>query len=161
MTRRRLRFATLFIVCAALLASPVLRAGETINWADIAKIKAEGMQRSQVMELCSWLSDVYAPRLTGSPTAQKAADWVVAKLKEFGLVNVRIEPWVNRNGFERGWTNDKYYAAAVAPEVSPRPAPAPSIRGSSAARCAARSAKSTGWRLSGSTRWRSQSSQPW
>jgi carboxypeptidase Q len=118
MRKRRVWFGALLIVCATLLAAaPALRAGgDTVNWGDLAKIKTEGMQRSQVMELCSWLSDVYAPRLTGSPTAQKAADWVVGKLKEFGLANVKIEPWANRNGFDRGWTNEKFYMAAVSPE---------------------------------------------
>ena len=66
-------------------------------------------------------SDVYAPRLTGSPMSQKAADWAVAKMKEWGLVNVKIEPWVNRNGFDRGWTNDKFYMAVVSPERFPIP----------------------------------------
>ena len=110
------------IAAAAVLAAPVLKAGsEPINYVDVNKIKAEGLQRSQVMDLASWLTDVYAPRLTGSPMSQKAAEWTVAKLKEFGLVNVKIEPWVNRNGFERGWTNDKFYLAAVAPEKFPIP----------------------------------------
>ena len=122
--RRRLLSCGLvaIVVGAAILAGPALRAGsENINYVDINKIKAEGLQRSQVMELASWLTDVYAPRLTGSPTAQKAADWTVAKMKEWGLANVKIEPWVNRNGFERGWTNDKFYLAAVAPEKFPIP----------------------------------------
>jgi hypothetical protein len=110
------------VAAAAVLAAPVLRAGsEPLNYVDINKIKAEGLQRSQVMDLASWLTDVYAPRLTGSPMSQKAAEWTVAKLKEYGLVNVKIEPWVNRNGFERGWTNDKFYLAAVAPERFPIP----------------------------------------
>ena len=104
------------------MAAPALKAGsEPVNYVDINKIKAEGLQRSQVMDLASWLTDVYAPRLTGSPMSQKAAEWTVAKLKEYGLVNVKIEPWVNRNGFERGWTNDKFYLAAVAPERFPIP----------------------------------------
>ncbi len=101
---------------AIMLAVPLVARNESINFEDIAKIKAEGLQRSQVMELNSWLSDVYAPRLTGSPTASKAADWAVAKMKEWGLVNVTIEPWQNRNGFDRGWTNDKFYMAAVTPQ---------------------------------------------
>ena len=106
----------------ALLAILPLRAtNEVINYADINKIKAEGMQRSQVMELSSWLSDVYAPRLMGSPMYTKAADWAIAKMKEWGLVNVKAEPWVNRNGFDRGWTNDKYYMAVVSPEPFPIP----------------------------------------
>ena len=40
------------VACAVMLAGPVLRAGgENINYADINKIKAEGLQHSQVMEL--------------------------------------------------------------------------------------------------------------
>jgi hypothetical protein len=107
----------LVVIAIAVAAAVSLRAaGENINYADLAKIKAEGMQRSQVMELCSWLSDVYAPRLTGSPMAQKGADWAVAKMKEYGFSNVKIEPWVNRNGFDRGWTNDKFYMAFSSPD---------------------------------------------
>ncbi|HNV02150.1 MAG TPA: M20/M25/M40 family metallo-hydrolase [Vicinamibacterales bacterium] len=123
MTRRTLLAGLAAVVAtAALLASPAVRAGsEPINYADINKIKAEGLQNSQVMELASWLTDVYAPRLTGSPTFLKAAEWTVAKMKEWGLANAKIEPWTNRNGFERGWTNDKFYLSAVAPERFPIP----------------------------------------
>jgi len=123
MRRRILWLAcALAVACAAMFATTALQArGENINYADLNKIKAEGMQRSQVMELCSWLSDVYTPRLTGSPTAQKAADWAVAKMKEWGLSNVAIEPWGNRNGFDRGWTNDKFYMQVTSPERFPVP----------------------------------------
>ncbi|HPK71953.1 MAG TPA: hypothetical protein PLN93_08430 [Vicinamibacterales bacterium] len=123
MTRRTLLAGLAAVVAtAALLAGPAVRAGsEPINYADINKIKAEGLQNSQVMELASWLTDVYAPRLTGSPTFLKAAEWTVAKMKEWGLANAKIEPWANRNGFERGWTNDKFYLSAVAPERFPIP----------------------------------------
>ena len=89
---------------------------ETINLTDINKIKAEGMQHSQVMELNSWLSDVYGPRLTGSPNVEKGANWAMGRMKEWGLVNVKLEPWTNRNGFERGWSNDKFYMQAVSPQ---------------------------------------------
>jgi carboxypeptidase Q len=113
----------LFVLASVviLLALPLVAANENVNLTDIASIKAEGLQRSQVMELNSWLSDVYSPRLTGSPMASKAADWVVAKMKEYGLQNVKIEAWANRNGFDRGWTNDKFYMAAVSPDRFPIP----------------------------------------
>ena len=113
-----------FVVLASvvfLITLPLLATNETINYEDINKIKAEGMQRSQVMELNSWLSDVYAPRLTGSPTIEKAAQWAMGKLKEWGLVNTKMEPWLNRNGIDRGWTNDKYYMQATSPEKFPIP----------------------------------------
>jgi hypothetical protein len=113
---------TLVAAMMVLLTILPLRAtNEIINYADVNKIKAEGMQRSQVMELSSWLSDVYAPRLMGSPMYTKAADWAIAKMTEWGLVNVKAEPWVNRNGFDRGWTNDKYYMAVVSPDPFPIP----------------------------------------
>src|SRR5437762_800388 len=94
-------------------------ASEKINYEDITKIKAEGMQRSQVMEIMSYLTDVYGPRLTGSPNIQKAGEWAVAKMKEWGLTNVAMEPWANRRNFDRGWSNDKFYMAAVSPQSFP------------------------------------------
>ena len=104
-----------------LITLPLLATNEIINYDDINKIKAEGMQRSQVMELNSWLSDVYAPRVTGSPTIEKASQWAMGKMKEWGLVNVKMEPWTNRNGIDRGWTNDKFYMHATSPEKFPIP----------------------------------------
>jgi len=108
---------------AVLVALPLLAASENINYQDINRIKAEGMslQRSRVMELNSWLSDVYAPRVTGSPTIERAAQWAMGKMKEWGLENVRMEPWTNRYGIDRGWTNDKFYMEAVSPERFPIP----------------------------------------
>jgi len=117
--RRRLLYGLALVVFLAAL--PLLAQGEKINYEDINKIKAEGMQRSQVMELNSWLSDVYAPRVTGSPTYEKAAKWALGKMTEWGLVNVKMEPWTDRRGFERGWTNDKFYLQAVSPERFPIP----------------------------------------
>ena len=115
MTRNRRYLLT---SAAVLVALPLLAASENINYQDINRIKAEGMslQRSQVMELNSWLSDVYAPRVTGSPTIERAAQWAMGKMKEWGIENVRMEPWTNRYGIDRGWTNDKFYMAAVSPE---------------------------------------------
>lgn len=122
MRRNRVSVFALLAALMALVAILPLRAtNEVINYEDVNKIKAEGMQRSQVMELSSWLSDVYAPRLMGSPMYSKAADWAIAKMKEWGLVNVKAEPWVNRNGFDRGWTNDKYYMSVVSPDPFPIP----------------------------------------
>jgi len=117
--RRRLLYVLALV--AFLAALPLLAASEKINYEDINKIKAEGLQRSQVMELNSWLSDVYAPRLTGSPTYEKAAKWAMGKMTAWGLTNVRMDPWTDRRGFDRGWTNDKFYLQAVSPEKFPIP----------------------------------------
>ena len=122
MKQLQLRRLALAAATAGLLATlPLGAAGEKIDYDAINKIKAEGMQNSKVMELSSWLTDVYGPRLTGSPGAQKSAEWVVAKMKEWGLQNVTLEKWTNQAPFERGWTNEKFYMAVVSPEPFPIP----------------------------------------
>jgi hypothetical protein len=110
-------------VFAAAAALPLGAASEKIDYEGINKIKQLGMNAatSQVMDISSWLTDVHGPRLTGSPNTQKAGEWAVAKLKEWGLQNVALEPWVDRNGFDRGWVNEKFYMAAVSPQAFPIP----------------------------------------
>ena len=76
------------------------------------------------MEIASYLTDVYGPRLSGSPNIKKAGDWTVAKMKEWGLVNAALEPWPadpsgQNGGFPCGWSNDKFYLAAVTPQAFP------------------------------------------
>lgn len=103
---------------AALLLVPVA-AQQTQNRLDyegIYKIKDEGLQRSQVMEITSWLTDVYGPRLTNSPNFRKAGDWAVKELTSWGMANVKLEPW---GPFGRGWQNDKFYAQALTPTPFP------------------------------------------
>ena len=97
------------------VATP-LAAQETVDPASIDKIKNEGFQRSQVMEIASWLTDVYGARLTGSPSTRNAGDWAVKKLTEWGLVGAKLEPW---GPFGRGWTNDYISVQVVAPTPYP------------------------------------------
>src|SRR5438132_9164446 len=77
---------------------------EKVDLDAIYKIKDEGLNRSQVMDTLSYLSDVYGARLTGSPQIKAAADWTKRKLAEWELVNVNLESW---GPFGRGWTNEK------------------------------------------------------
>ena len=83
------------------------------------RIRDEGLNRSQVMDIVSYLTDVYGPRLTGSPNIKAAGDWAVDTMKAWGLTDVALEPWENRRGFDRGWSNDKFYLAAVVPQAFP------------------------------------------
>ena len=85
---------------------------EKIDHDAIYRIKAEGFQQSQVMNIMSWLTDVYGPRLTNAPGFRKAGDWAVKEMTAWGLANVKLEPW---GPFGKGWTNDKFYAMATTP----------------------------------------------
>ena len=78
----------------------------------VYKIKDEGFQRSQVMNIMSWLTDVYGPRLTNAPGFRKAGDWAVKEMTSWGLANVKLEPW---GPFGKGWSNDKFYMMATTP----------------------------------------------
>jgi carboxypeptidase Q len=117
--RVNLRRHALVASLAGVLATlPLGAAGEKIDYEGITKIKEQGMQpqNSKVMEMASWLTDVYGPRLTGSPNTQKAGEWAVAKMKEWGLQNVALEKWPDQTMFPRGWANEKFYMAAVSPQ---------------------------------------------
>jgi hypothetical protein len=50
-------------VLAVTLAPVSAQQAERVDLTAIYKIKAEGLQRSRVMEIMSWLTDVYGPRL--------------------------------------------------------------------------------------------------
>ncbi len=88
---------------------------ETIDYQAIGKIRDEGLNRSQVMEHISWLSDVYGPRLTGSPALQQASEWAMRKFTEWGLANVHQERWK----FGKGWTLKRFYATMIEPQPQP------------------------------------------
>lgn len=105
------RSAVSLLFLAGVSLSATLGAQEPINTADINKIKAEGYQRSQVMNTASWLTDVYGPRLTNSPIARQAGDWTLAKMREWGLSNPHFEFF----DFGRGWINERNYAYVTAP----------------------------------------------
>ena len=105
-------------VCLALLVVPSIagQSQEPVDLSAIGAIKEEGLQRSEVMQVASYLTDVYGARLTGSPNILAAGEWAAKRLQEWGLTNVALEPW---GPFGRGWTNDRFVAHMVAPTVSP------------------------------------------
>ena len=63
---------------------------------------AEIQSHSEQMTNLQHLSDVIGPRLTGSRNLERANEWAAAKMKEYGLENVRQEPWEIPVGWERG-----------------------------------------------------------
>ncbi len=89
---------------------------ERVDRDAIKKIKEEGLERSQVMETISFLTDVHGPRLTGSPQTRAAAEWTKGRLAEWGLANAHLEPW---GPFGRGWSLDGFTANMVEPAFAP------------------------------------------
>jgi hypothetical protein len=62
------------------------------------------------------LTEVNGPRLTGSPSYRKAAQWTVEKMKEWGLGSARLETW---GPFGRGWSFTRFAVHMRAPNLEP------------------------------------------
>ena len=93
MKRRR---SSLSIVLALLLVSLAahaqVRPADAADPAMLNRIWLEGTNNSRVMEHLSWITDVFGPRIPGSPAYDKAAEWAVRRFTELGLANAAIEP---------------------------------------------------------------------
>jgi hypothetical protein len=102
-------------VCAAALValvSVVLVAEEQPDQATFWKIRQEGTTNSQIMRTLHMLTDVYGPRLTGSPNLKAAGDWAIEQMHAWGLKNGYLDPW---NFGYPGWTNERLAAYIVSP----------------------------------------------
>jgi len=89
---------TLALTSVAILAALPALAEDDV----LARIREEGFQRSQVMDIAFYMTDVLGPRLTGSRREKKAQDWARSKMEEMGLSNVVAEPF---GAHEASWDN--------------------------------------------------------
>jgi len=111
------------LVCVALLVLAGVRAGLAKPAPDDAnpfaaadaQILSEIHDHSQAMDNLEYLSDEIGPRLTGSLQLKQANDWTAAKFREYGLTNVKLEPWT----IAHSWTRGTAHARIVSPAVHP------------------------------------------
>jgi carboxypeptidase Q len=82
----------------------------------IVRIRDEGMNRSQVMQTLSYLSDVIGPRLTASPNMRRACNWTRDTLEKWGMQNAHLEAW---GPFGRGWSLKRFSAQVTDPQDIP------------------------------------------
>ena len=61
----------------------------------VAKIREEGLQHSQVMDLESYMTDVLGARLTASDDMRRAQAWAEKEMATIGLTNVTVEPYTD------------------------------------------------------------------
>src|SRR4029079_15523832 len=103
------------IALLSLLAPALVGAQESFDRAMVAKIRDEGMNRSQVWGMVDTLSTVIGPRLTASPAYMRAAVWVRDHLSSWGFKDVHFETWP----FGRGWELQKYTLEMTEPRYAP------------------------------------------
>ena len=94
-----------------------MAAPEKVDLGILHRIKTEAFAgRSKVMDTAFYLTDVYGPRLTGSPGAKQAGDWAVQAMKDWGLSNVQMETWKFAGA---GWSCTRFAAMMKEPEFQP------------------------------------------
>jgi carboxypeptidase Q len=111
MLNRRVVALTLII---SLLSLPV--AAQNGSGDMLSRIRKEAMERSQIMKTMHMFTDVYGPRLTGSPNHKAAAEWAVKQMTAWGLENAHLEPWDFKHP---GWLNERLTAHLISPVKDP------------------------------------------
>jgi len=109
------RYSVPLAAFTAILLPLSMMAEEKVDLYAMHRIRAEERDHSKVMDTLFYLTDLNGPRLTNSPNYFAAADWVVSRLKEYGIA-AKEEKW---GPFGRSWQLKKFYAAMVAPTYQP------------------------------------------
>ncbi len=114
------RLRLLFVVVCGAAALPLVLTAQSANpqidWPMVARIREEGLQRSQVMDTVSYIADVLGARLTLSDDMARAQTWVESYMKRIGLVNTAIEPFMD---FGTRWDNEYTSLHMLAPDYQP------------------------------------------
>jgi hypothetical protein len=102
------------ITLALLLLQAVAAPGAVMaQTADVfAAIRKEGIQNSKIMNTMHYFTDLYGPRLTGSPNHVNAAKWGVEEMKRWGFDNAFLEPWEFGHP---GWVNERATGLMLSP----------------------------------------------
>ncbi|MEO8573251.1 MAG: M20/M25/M40 family metallo-hydrolase [Pyrinomonadaceae bacterium] len=89
---------------------PLAAIGQTADMN--AQIRKEGMENSKIMHTLHILTDLYGPRLTGSPNHVNAAKWAAEEMKRWGFDSTALEPWEFGHP---GWVNDRNSGLMLSP----------------------------------------------
>ena len=96
---------TVFLLPGALviLLGAAVAAQEHVDQDVFWKIRQEGTKLSKKLKPPPVLTDVYGPRLTGSPNLKAAGEWAIERMHAWGLKEGRLESWEFGHP---GWTNE-------------------------------------------------------
>jgi len=109
MLKRASMLVAVLALVAPIAAQPPLDPGVVAIY---AKIRQEANDHSQIMRTLHVLTDVYGPRVTGSPNLKAAGEWAIKQMESWGFSNGHLEPW---DFGHPGWVNERFSAHIVAP----------------------------------------------
>ena len=87
-----------------------------VDWNMVARIREEGLQRSQLATTLSYMTDVLGARLTNSLAMERGQRWLVEELQRIGLVNAVIEPFMD---YGVTWDNEYVSLHLLEPDYQP------------------------------------------
>ena len=94
---------------AAAVAAAAIEAPAQTPWPVdremVAKIREEGLHRSQLPDTISYMTDVLGGRLTNSAAMDRAQRWALEEMARIGLVNTVREPFMN---YGASWDNEYF-----------------------------------------------------
>ncbi len=108
------RFAYTLAACSLAILPALAQAPGLANVN--TQLRAQETRDSQLMWWLHEVTDVYGPRLTGSPGLRAAQDFAVGQMMKWGFFNVHLEAW---NFNHPGWQNWELEANTVSPFQQP------------------------------------------
>jgi hypothetical protein len=87
-----------------------------VDWPMVAKIREEGLQRSRVMDLEGYMTDVLGARLTLSEDMKRAQAWALAEMGRVGLTMTAAEPFMD---YGVAWDNEYVSLHLLEPDYTP------------------------------------------
>lgn len=104
-----MRLAVLLSATALVLAAPA--GAQAPDRVVLNGIIDQGFNHSEVMDTAAWLTDRIGGRMTNSPQMRQAETWTAQRFRDWGLSNVRADPFE----FGRGWSIVRASARMTAP----------------------------------------------
>jgi carboxypeptidase Q len=104
-----MRLAALLSATAIAFAMPAV--AQSVDRVAINGVIDQGFNHSEVMDTAAWLTDRIGGRMTNSPQMREAEAWTQQRFRDWGLSNVRADPFE----FGRGWSIVRASARMTAP----------------------------------------------
>lgn len=83
-----------------------------------SRVRNEALERSAVGKYAFFLTDVYGPRLSGSPSYRKSAEWVRTALEGLGMDKVEYHSAISAEWTEPGWTYGRFGVSLLEPTMA-------------------------------------------
>ncbi len=105
-----------FVVLTFLATTWTDSSAQEVDWGMVARIREEGLHRSQLANTLSFMTDVLGARLTNSRDMERAQRWAIDEMRRIGLVNTIREPFMD---YGVSWDNEYVSLHMLEPDYQP------------------------------------------